>query len=90
MLNVATGRQASVNELADAIGAALGKPVEKEYLPVRTGDVRDSWADVSEATRVLGYETTVGLEDGLRLTAAGARWPSASRGASGTRRRRAS
>jgi UDP-glucose 4-epimerase len=69
VLNVATGRQASVNELADAIGAVLGKPVEKNYLPVRTGDVRDSWADVSEAQRVLGYETAIGLEEGLRLTA---------------------
>jgi UDP-glucose 4-epimerase len=69
VLNVATGRQASVNELADAIGAALGKPVEKQYLPVRTGDVKDSWADVGEAQRVLGYETLIGLEDGLRLTA---------------------
>ncbi len=69
VLNVATGRQASVNELADAIGAALGKPVEKEYLPLRTGDVRDSWADVSEAQRVLGYETKVGLEQGLELVA---------------------
>jgi len=70
VLNVATGRQASVNELADAIGAVLGKPVEKNYLPVRTGDVRDSWADVSEARRVLGYEPTIGLEDGIELTAA--------------------
>ena len=69
VLNIATGRQASVNELADAIGAVLGKPVEKQYLPVRTGDVRDSWADVGEAKRVLGYETGIGLEDGLRLTA---------------------
>ena len=69
VLNVATGRQASVNELADAIGAVLGKPVEKQYLPVRTGDVRDSWADVGEAKRVLGYETGIGLEEGLRLTA---------------------
>ncbi|MDQ3066260.1 MAG: SDR family oxidoreductase [Actinomycetota bacterium] len=69
VLNVATGRQASVNDLADAIGAALGKPVEKAYLPVRTGDVRDSWADVSEARRVLGYETRILLEDGLRLAA---------------------
>lgn len=69
VLNIATGRQASVNELADAIGAALGKAVEKHYLPVRTGDVRDSWADVNEAKRVLGYETSVGLEEGLRLTA---------------------
>jgi UDP-glucose 4-epimerase len=69
VLNIATGRQASVNELADAIGIVLGKPVEKQYLPVRTGDVRDSWADVGEAKRVLGYETGIGLEDGLRLTA---------------------
>ena len=70
VLNVATGRQASVNELADAIGIVLGKPVEKNYLPMRTGDVRDSWADVSEARRVLGYESTVGLEEGIELTAA--------------------
>jgi UDP-glucose 4-epimerase len=69
VLNVATGRQATVNELAEAIGAALGKRVEKEYLPERTGDVRDSWADVEEARKVLGYEASVGLEDGLRLTA---------------------
>ncbi|MHB1243409.1 MAG: SDR family oxidoreductase [Gaiellaceae bacterium] len=69
VLNIATGRQASVNELADAIGAILGKPVEKSRLPVRAGDVRDSWADVSAAREVLGYEAGVGLEDGLRLTA---------------------
>jgi UDP-glucose 4-epimerase len=69
VLNIATGRQASVNELADAIGAALGKTVEKEYLPIRPGDVRDSWAAVDEARKVLGYEASVGLEEGLRLAA---------------------
>jgi UDP-glucose 4-epimerase len=69
VLNVATGRQASVNELADAIGVALGKPVEKEYLPARTGDVQDSWADIREAEELLGYKASVELEDGLRLTA---------------------
>ena len=69
VLNVATGRQASVNELADAIGDVLGLPVEKEYLASRTGDVRDSWADVSETRRVLGWEARVGLEEGLGLVA---------------------
>jgi UDP-N-acetylglucosamine/UDP-N-acetyl-alpha-D-glucosaminouronate 4-epimerase len=69
VLNIATGRQTSVNELAEAVGAVLGKQVEKRYLPVRTGDVRDSWAEIGEAKRVLGYETGIGLEDGLRLTA---------------------
>ena len=69
VLNVAMGRQATVNELAEAVGAALGKPVEKEYVPSRTGDVRDSWADVSQAVELLGYEPSVGLEEGLQRTA---------------------
>ena len=69
VLNVATGRQATVDELADAIGVVLGKPVEKEYLPTRTGDVRDSWADIGQAEALLGYRASVDLEDGLRLTA---------------------
>jgi UDP-N-acetylglucosamine/UDP-N-acetyl-alpha-D-glucosaminouronate 4-epimerase len=68
IVNVATGRQASVNDLADAIGAALGREVRKEYLPERAGDVRDSWADVTEAERLLGWTPRIGLEDGLRLT----------------------
>ena len=69
VLNVATGRQVTVNGLADAIGETLGLPVEKEYLPQRAGDVRDSWADCGEARRLLGYEPAVGLEGGLRRTA---------------------
>jgi nucleoside-diphosphate-sugar epimerase len=69
VLNVATGRPVTVNGLADAIGETLGLPVEKEYLPQRAGDVRDSWADCGEARRLLGYEPAVGLEGGLRRTA---------------------
>jgi UDP-glucose 4-epimerase len=69
VLNVATGRSASVNELADRIAEVVGRPARTEYLPVRTGDVQDSWADISEAKRLLGWEPKVSLEEGLRLTA---------------------
>jgi len=69
VLNVATGQATSVNDLAERIGAVLGAPVEKEYLPERTGDVYDSWADISEARRLLAYEPTVSLDDGLKLAA---------------------
>jgi len=69
VLNIATGRGATVNDLAEAIGAALGKPVQRTYLPARVADVKDSWANVDEARRLLGYETSVGLADGLERTA---------------------
>jgi UDP-glucose 4-epimerase len=68
IFNVAASAPATVNEVAAAIGAVLGKPVEKTFAPLRVGDIRDSWADVSAAREVLGWEPTVDLEDGLRRT----------------------
>ncbi len=68
IFNVAAGAPASVNQLADAIGRTLGKPVDKRFEPPRPGDVRDSWADVSAAEEVLGYRPSVDLEEGLRRT----------------------
>ncbi|HSP72422.1 MAG TPA: NAD-dependent epimerase/dehydratase family protein, partial [Gaiellaceae bacterium] len=65
---VAAGTPASVNQLADAVGRILDRPVEKRFEPPRAGDVRDSWADVSQAEQVLGYRTSVDLEEGLRRT----------------------
>ena len=69
IFNISAGAPSSVNELAEAIGHLLGKDVERRYLPPRPGDLRNSWADVSKARDVLGYETSVSLEDGLQRTA---------------------
>jgi len=69
IVNVATGRATSVHELADTIGSILGRPVDRELHPARTGDIRDSYADVTRARELLGWEARVGLEDGLRIAA---------------------
>jgi UDP-glucose 4-epimerase len=68
IFNVSAGTPTTVNELAGTIGRILGKEVERRYEPPRPGDLRNSWADVSEAGRSLGYEPTVSFEDGLRRT----------------------
>jgi UDP-glucose 4-epimerase len=68
ILNVATGGSVTVNALADAIGALLGKSVEKAYEPAREADVHASWADVDAAERLLGYRPQVDFADGLRRT----------------------
>ena len=69
IFNISAGAPSSVNELAEATGHLLGRDVERRYLPPRPGDLRNSWADVSKARDVLGYETSVSLEDGLQRTA---------------------
>ncbi len=68
IFNVAAGSPESVNTLADTLGEILGKPVEKVYRPERAGDIRDSWADVTPAREVLGYEPSVSFAEGLERT----------------------
>ncbi len=68
MFNVASAAPVSVNHVADVIGGILELPVERRHLPPRAGDIRDSWADISAAREVLGWEPSVNLEQGLRLT----------------------
>jgi UDP-glucose 4-epimerase len=36
--------------------------------PARTGDVRDSLADISLARQLIGYEPKFSLEEGLKAT----------------------
>jgi UDP-glucose 4-epimerase len=66
--NVAGGKPASVNEVADTIGRLLGKPVDRHLAQPRAGDIRDSYADLTAAREALGYEPQVELEEGLRRT----------------------
>jgi len=68
IFNVAAGAPASVNTVADTIGAILGLPVEKHHVDPRAGDLRNSWADLSKSERILGYVPQIGLEEGLRRT----------------------
>jgi UDP-glucose 4-epimerase len=68
IFNVSAGSPATVNQLADAIGEILDRPVERRLAPARTGDIRASWAAVGAARDALGYEPRIALDEGLRLT----------------------
>ena len=68
VINVATGRRISVNQLAQTIQRLLGSSLAPQYADARAGDVRDSLADITLARQVLGYEPLVSFEDGLRHT----------------------
>jgi nucleoside-diphosphate-sugar epimerase len=69
VLNIGTGRATTVEELADLVASALGAQTDKEFLPPRPAEVRDSWASIDQARRLIGYEPRIGLEEGLRRVA---------------------
>jgi nucleoside-diphosphate-sugar epimerase len=69
VINVANGRQTSLNELLSALKKVTGRDAaEVEYRDERVGDVRHSLADITRARHLLGYEPRVGLEEGLQKT----------------------
>ena len=47
------------------IEAALGKTAEKELLPLQPGDVEDTYADVSDLVRDVGYQPKTPLKEGI-------------------------
>ncbi len=58
----------SCSELIEKIDAIVRSNVEPELLLPRPGDIRDSYADISKARRMLGYAAGVSLDEGLRRT----------------------
>jgi nucleoside-diphosphate-sugar epimerase len=67
-LNVATGRGSSLTDLTDYIGEALGVTPKVRLEPTRPGEITRYVADISKARRLLGYEPTVHLREGVRRT----------------------
>jgi len=41
--------------------------LRSHYEKPRAGDIKDSYADISKAKKLLGYEPRVCLRDGLRV-----------------------
>ena len=66
VLNIGSGRNVTLNELAATITALMGRPeLKPEHAAPRAGDVRNSLSDISRAASAIGYSPKVSLEAGL-------------------------
>ena len=68
VFNGGTGVRITLNQVVKLLEKVAGKKLAVKYDPPRTGDIRDSQADISLAKRILGYSPLVMFEEGLART----------------------
>jgi UDP-glucose 4-epimerase len=67
VFNAASGVETSLKELAELLLKVMGSDLHPEYGPDRkVNGVTKRLADISRATKLLGFEPRIPLEDGLR------------------------
>jgi len=64
--NLGESRPITVNALIAEIENALGKKALKEHLPLQPGDVERTYANITKATRELGYHPATSIQAGLK------------------------
>ncbi|MBV8672006.1 MAG: SDR family oxidoreductase [Acidobacteriaceae bacterium] len=67
VFNVACGERHTINKTFKVLAELLNFKGQPIYSPPRTGDIRDSLADIS-AAEAFGYRVAVSFEEGLRRT----------------------
>jgi nucleoside-diphosphate-sugar epimerase len=67
-INVGCGERISVHQLVELVNRRLGRQVEPVFTAARPGDVRDSEAAITKASKLLGYRPLVPVKEGLATT----------------------
>jgi nucleoside-diphosphate-sugar epimerase len=70
VINIAAGKRTSLNDLWRGIREIVGTDLEAQHAAPREGDVRDSLADLTRASDLLGYAPDIDLDVGLGRTIA--------------------
>ncbi len=63
--NLGNSRTVDLLYFIECIERALGKKAEKKLLPMQPGDVIETYADISESQRDLGFQPTTKIEEGI-------------------------
>jgi UDP-glucose 4-epimerase len=71
IFNIGTGKPTQIKDLADIIIKISNKNLEPEFIPAQIGDIRESYADITKAEKILEYVPKFDLEEGLRKIVGG-------------------
>ena len=67
-INLAGGGRIVINDLVAQLNAILSTNLRPTHMDERPGDIKHSRADIAKARDLLGFETIVSFEEGLRRT----------------------
>jgi UDP-glucuronate 4-epimerase len=65
LYNLGNSRAVDLLYFIECIEKELGKKAEKKMLPMQPGDVVETYADISESERDLGFQPTTRIEEGI-------------------------
>jgi UDP-glucose 4-epimerase len=71
IINIGPCEETTINELAQLVlslfhkGRSIPDRLQPQYLPPRPMEVRDAYCTDEKARRVLGYQTSINLQDGI-------------------------
>lgn len=68
VLNISSGVQTSINELAKSVIEITGSQVEIVYRKKRDGDIQHSHGNIDLSQELIGFKPNIKLQDGLQNT----------------------
>ncbi len=64
-MNLGESCTVPLTEMIDTVARTLGVTPEIERLPMQPGDVIRTYADITKARRLFGYDPQTGFEEGV-------------------------
>ena len=66
IFNLGNSKTVELSYFIERIEKELGKKTKKNLMPMHAGDIPRSFADISKAKRMLGFEPKVSIEGGIK------------------------
>ncbi len=66
IFNVGSGQSTTIKQLAETILKLSKQKLDINFVGERGGDIKNSYADISKMRRMLGFEPSISLNEGLR------------------------
>ncbi len=66
LYNIGNHQPVELLHLIEVLETELGREAKKNFLPKQPGDVAETFADISDLTRDMGFKPATSIEEGIK------------------------